>query len=225
MRQILTIGIVTVFGAGVAACGSDDGGSADGGGRPTVVVTTNILGDVVSSVVGDLAAVEVIMPLGADPHDFAPSARQAAAMEEADLLVINGAGFEEGMLGVIDSVTDSGTTVFAFADEVDLLEGGHDHAHDDEHGDEESHADEETHADEAGGFDPHLWTDPSRIIAGVTALSTALAALDGIDAASIEERTGDYLAELEALDGEIESLLAGVPDEQRILVTNHEVFG
>ena len=50
------------------------------------------------------------MPLGADPHDFAPSAKQAEAMENADLLVVNGAGFEEGMDGVIDSVVDGGTT-------------------------------------------------------------------------------------------------------------------
>ena len=37
------------------------------------------------------------MPIGADPHDFAPSTRQAEAMADADLLVVNGAGFEEGM--------------------------------------------------------------------------------------------------------------------------------
>ncbi|MEX1169761.1 MAG: zinc ABC transporter substrate-binding protein, partial [Chloroflexota bacterium] len=45
--------------------------------RPLVVASTSIVGDLVGSVVGDEARVEVLIPIGADPHDFAPSARQA----------------------------------------------------------------------------------------------------------------------------------------------------
>src|SRR5690606_11421671 len=51
-----------------AACGSDSS-SADGG-DATVVATTAVMGDVVENMVGDLATVEVLMPRGADPHDF-----------------------------------------------------------------------------------------------------------------------------------------------------------
>ena len=82
MRQILTLvlGGLVVLGA----CGED---SASGDDRPTIVVTTNILGDIVSEVVGDAASVEVVMPVGTDPHEFAPSARQAEAIAGADLLV------------------------------------------------------------------------------------------------------------------------------------------
>ena len=101
----------------MASCGGSD---AAGDTRPDIVVTTNILGDVVANVVGDLADVEVIMPPGADPHDFAPSARQAEAMADADLLVVNGAGFEHGMDGVLEQ---SDAPTFAFADHVDLLDG------------------------------------------------------------------------------------------------------
>ena len=238
--------------------------------RATIVVTTNILGDVVAAVVGDLADVEVIMPLGADPHDFAPSVKQAAAMEDADLLVVNGANFEEGMLGVIDSVADSGTPVFAFADAMTLLEGGaHDHGDDDhdhegettegdthdDHDDHDDHdhdgeksegdthdhdhegethddhdhdgekSEDETHDDhDHGGLDPHLWTDPARMIDGVNGLAAALAAVEAIDVAAIEAQAEAYVAELEALDAEIEASLGAIPAEDRVLVTNHEVF-
>jgi zinc/manganese transport system substrate-binding protein len=41
----------------------------------------------------------------------------------------------------------------------------------------------------------------------------------------VEERVVDYLAELESLHLEVEGLLAGIPAEDRVLVTNHEVFG
>ena len=231
MRQILTlVRLVTTVGTLVivgAACGADDDGAADdeaGADRPTIIVTTNVLGDVVSSVVGDLAEVEVIMPIGADPHDFEPSVRQAASMESADLLVINGAGFEAGMTGIIENVEASGTPVFAFADVVPLLDGDDDHAHDDhaddDHADDD-HADDD-HADDDS--DPHLWTDPARMAIGVAGLAAALADIDDIDTAALQEQADASVAELTALDAEIEEMLAVIPDEQRVLVTNHESF-
>src|SRR6056297_1573595 len=100
MRQILTLASAAALVLGGAACGTDDDTADDGQAAdtatadagsgsesaidvPDVVVTTTILGDVVAEVVGDLAEIEVIMPLGADPHDFAPSVRQAELMEQA----------------------------------------------------------------------------------------------------------------------------------------------
>jgi zinc/manganese transport system substrate-binding protein len=202
------------------ACGSESGAQSSAGEDvPTIVVTTNILGDVVRETVGDLGQVEVIMPLGSDPHDFAPSAQQAEAMENADLLVVNGAGFEEGMLDLIEGVEDSGVRVFAFADHVDLLDAG-------EAGDEhegEAHSEDE-HGDEEGGGDPHIWTDPSRMATAVDALGLELAGIDGIDAEALTPQVDAYVAQLTTLDSEIEDSLNVVPEDQRVLVTNHEVF-
>ena len=64
----------------LAGC-SDDNGS-DNADKPLIVVTTNILGDVVSNMVGDSFEVEVIMPPGSDPHDFQASAQQVSTMME-----------------------------------------------------------------------------------------------------------------------------------------------
>ena len=44
--------------------------------KPLIVVTTNILGDVVNKALGELFDVETIMPPGADPHVFQASAKQ-----------------------------------------------------------------------------------------------------------------------------------------------------
>ena len=220
MRQILTLVRVAAAGSLVlvgAACGNDDDGETA---TPavTIVVTTNVLGDVVSAVLGDLASVEVIMPVGADPHDFEASVRQAAAMEDADLLVVNGASFEEGMAGVIENVEASGTPVFAFADVVALLDSDDDHA-DDDHADDDDHGD-----DDHGDVDPHLWTDPARMAIGVEGLAAALTELDEIDAAALAEQADAYVSELTALDAEIEDMLAAIPDAQRVLITNHDSF-
>ena len=202
-----------------AAEGEADSSPSESGERPQIVVTTNILGDVVSAAVGDQADVEVIMPLGSDPHDFAPSARQAESMENADLLIVNGAGFEEGMLDIIANVSDSGTNVFSFAEQIDLLEFTGEHS-DDEHSDEEG----EEHSDEEGG-DPHIWTDPTRIITAVEALEPVVAGLAGVDSEALATSFDNYLAELASLDAAMEDTLAAVPEAQRVIVTNHEVFG
>lgn len=117
MRAVLTL-VATAVAA--TACGGDVGGGGGTGSDTTIVVTTSVLGDVVDQVVTDDAVdIEIVMPRGADPHEFAASARQAEAIAEADLVVANGAGFEHGLEATLES---AGRT-FAFADHVELLDG------------------------------------------------------------------------------------------------------
>ncbi len=204
-----------------AACGGSDGAAGGDGGGPDVVVTTSILGDVVENLVGDAAEVEVIMPPNADPHDFQASARQAAALREADLVVVNGAGFEAGLEDAIDGAVDDGATVFAAVDHVDTLPAT------DEPSDESGEGGEggDEHADDGEGVDPHFFTDPARMAAAAEALADALADnVPGLDDQAFRDRAGAYLDQLRALDAEAEATLAPVPAADRKLVTNHDVF-
>ena len=52
-----------------------------------------------------------------------------------------------------------------------------------------------------------------------------IANVEGIDAAIVTEAAEAYHADLEALDAEVAALVAGIPAENRVLITNHEVFG
>jgi len=229
----------------LAGCGSSDAddqaGEAagpEGSNRPSVVVTTSILGDVVTELVGDQADVTTIMPVGADPHDFQASAQEINRLLAADALIVNGAGFEEGLLDVIDSAEAEGVPIFEAIDPVATLEfgegsAGHegDHEDDDEHGDEggehsDEHDDEEgEHGHEHEGVDPHFFTDPARMADAVRGVATFLETeLDGLDEEALDEAVNAYLVELDALDSEIEELVSSIPAEQRVLVTNHEVF-
>ncbi|MDY7103236.1 MAG: metal ABC transporter substrate-binding protein [Actinomycetota bacterium] len=256
MRRV-RLGFLLAGAAGLmlAGCGGDDD-TADAGAagsaaedRPTVVVTTNILGDVVGAFAGDELEVVTIMPVGADPHTFQASAQQANQMREADALIVNGAGFEEGLLDVIDAATDDGVATFEAMSAVEAIEygeGGHDHAEDDHAEDdhaeddhaeddhaEDDHADEgEDHAegDEDGhdheGEDPHFFTDPARMARSVDAIAAFLIDnVDGVDGEALRASADDYVAELETLDEDVAEILSDIPDEQRVLVTNHEVFG
>lgn len=77
--------------ASASGCGDD---SDDG---VTVVATSTIAADIVRNVAGPDAEVEVLVPESASPHDYAASAKDRAALEEADLVVAWGAGLEGGL--------------------------------------------------------------------------------------------------------------------------------
>lgn len=185
--------------AGLAACGtaSDD--------RPLVVVSTNILGDVVEELVGDRAQVVTLMKPNADPHSFEISAQEAARLRTADLVVSNGLGLEEGLQQHLDGAADAGVESFVAGDAIEALPYAS--------------------GDAEGTADPHFWTDPGRMIAVVDAIEPRLVAIDGIDADAVARTVAAYREELTDLDAEMTAAFAGIPPERRALVTNHHVFG
>jgi len=191
--------VVTVLAVVGVAFGASGCTAAPGQDRPLVAVTTNILGDVVSEVVGDAAEVMVLMPAGADPHSFEVSAQEAARLRTADLVVENGLGLEEGVSRHVRAAADDGVPVFTAGDAVDALEW--------------------TTEDDSGP-DPHIWTDPARMVDVVEALDDDLRDV-GVRATG----TADYLDALHALDGEMEQAFGALSPGQRALVTNHHVFG
>ena len=63
------------------------------------------------------------------------------------------------------------------------------------------------------------------MVSAVEAFGVELSELEGIDAAAAETQVQAYVDELLALDAAMEETLSVVPAENRVLVTNHEVFG
>ena len=84
-----------------------------------IVATTTILGDIARNVVGDKADVEVLMPVGVNPHDFQPSSQQVAAIQRADLVVANGLGLEAGLHDVLEAAESDGVLVWEVAPDLD----------------------------------------------------------------------------------------------------------
>ena len=196
LRQVAAAVAAAGVLAGLAGC------AAPGSDRPSVYVTTNILGDVVSEIAGDHLDVVTLMAPGADPHSFELSAQQAAGMRAADLVVANGLGLEEGLAQHVEAAADEGVDVLLAGDHVEVLE----------------------YADGAGP-DPHFWTDPAQMLLVVDALTPVLAELAGGGAADVRAAADAYRTELTALEDEMATSLGAVPAEHRALVTNHHVFG
>ena len=224
MKKILfsVTALFAVVSLVAAGCSDDnDNENVSSADKPSIVVTTNILGDVVSNMVGDSFNVEVIMPPGSDPHDFQASAQQVEKMMSADLLIVNGANFEEGMLSVIESAEADGVMVFEAISVVSQLEGSDDHGHDDHEG-HDDHDDHEGH--DHGGIDPHFFTDPARMAVVVEELSEFLVAnFPNVDQGFVST-ANDYAQELIDLDEEVNEILSEIPQEGKVLVTNHAVF-
>jgi zinc/manganese transport system substrate-binding protein len=186
------------------------------GGSGSVVVTTEVLGSIVGQLVGDQGEVSVIMPSGANPHSYEPSARDAERMLAADVLVSNGLDLEEALLPVLETAEAEGVTWFRAADHITVRALEQDGA-DDEADHEEADHDEQDH----GLEDPHIWTDPLLMRDVVVALEPLLLEA-GLD---VSANTEALTADLEALDADVASILADVPEPDRKLVTGHRSLG
>ncbi len=198
-RLLAALGAAAILLAGTSACTPGDEG-------PRVVVTTNILGDVVQRLVGDQAAVTVLMKPNADPHSFAISAREANAMRTADLVVANGLGLEEGVLQHVEAARAEGVATVEVGARIEPMEY--------------------RDGDAAGLPDPHFWTDPARVVTAVRLLTDEVVAhVDGVDVPAVRARAEAYIQEISDLDADLAARFARVPAERRVLVTNHHVFG
>ncbi len=196
-----------------------------------IVATYSILGDLVRNIAGENVELVTLVGPGGDAHVYEPAPRDSVALAEADLLVENGLEFEEWLDALYSASGSQATRVVASSTIASLLEGeGHSDEHADEAHADEAHADEahadEAHADEAHGeYDPHVWHDPTNVMAMVEVIRDALMAADPTNAALYTANAEAYMAELTELDGFIEAQVAELPAERRKLVTTHDTFG
>jgi ABC-type Zn uptake system ZnuABC Zn-binding protein ZnuA len=169
------------------------------------VVTTGVLGDLVRNVGGEGVQVSVLVPPGTDLHSFQSSPKDSATIREARLIVLNGAGLDHFLEGIIDGAKRRDAVVIEASEGLAPrpLPGGEEH--------------------EEG--DPHFWQNPLHAIAYVENIRDGLAQTDPARAEQYRRNAEAYIARLRDLDREIEATLKSVPPERRHLVTFHDAFG
>lgn len=112
-------------------------------GEPHIIASHSILSDVVAQVVGDVTQVIVVMPVGADPHSFQVTPTDLTAVATADIVFVNGAFFEEGLLEAIENAgTDMKIIEVSSCVEI-IPVGASEHAHDE--GDDHEHDEDGDH--------------------------------------------------------------------------------
>jgi zinc/manganese transport system substrate-binding protein len=237
MTKLAALSLVVASSMVLAGCAADESTSDDGASSapevssevrgPSVVTTTTMLGsvarDILVCALGNDSSLTVLMPIGADPHDFQASSEQVALMTSADLVVTNGLSLEEGISAVLESLSADGVPILELADELDPLpfaEKSTDdgHGHNDDHSADESSEDDHGHGD----FDPHFWLDMERMAKASEIIGQELSSATG-DGVYLE--CGDSVAsDIRHSEADIIATLAVVPEENRVLVTDHDAF-
>ena len=203
----------------VAGCGSTDdtGGSGVETATDQIVATTSIWADIVSGVTcrGDLGIeVTSLIPPRSDPHGYEPSLRDRELLDDAALVVANGASLETGADALLDDLDGARVVEVAELPGLELRDATS--SEEDDHGEED---------DDHGDIDPHLWLDPSLVADAIGPIADRMIATTGTDATAIEGCVDAYRSELLTLDDEIADRMDAVPAARRVLVTNHDAYG
>jgi zinc/manganese transport system substrate-binding protein len=164
-----------------------------------VIASFSILADMARQLVP--AGVEVTPLVGpdSDAHVYEPSPADGRRLARADLVLINGLGFEGWIERMIQVSGYRGTVVVAT----------------------QTVQPRQT----AGGTDPHAWQDLALARRCVSHLGSALAQRWPAQKDEIAQNTERYLARIDALDRQVRAWLGEVPRSQRRVITSHDAFG
>ncbi|MBI5933946.1 MAG: zinc ABC transporter substrate-binding protein [Chloroflexi bacterium] len=173
----------------------------EAGGGLRVLATTTFLADMTRNVVGDRAQVESILPVGADPHAYQVTPTDVAKVSESDVLIQNGLEYEHFLETILENA-DGERIVITATDGLTPRE-----------------------ADEHGAGDPHMWLDPTLVIAYVENIRAGMIQADPAGEATYRANADAYIAQLKDLDAWIRAQVESIPAERRLLVTNHESLG
>ncbi|GJD57179.1 metal ABC transporter substrate-binding protein [Methylobacterium dankookense] len=183
------------------------------------VATFSILADLVRQVGGPHVSVTSLVAPGADAHGFSPAPADSRALAQAQVIVVNGLGFEGWIDRLIRASGAKAPVVVASAG-VRTIAGNPEHDHD--HGEKDGHAHGAEHASE---IDPHAWQSVANVKTYIANIRDGLAKADPAHAEDYARNATAYTAALDRLEGEIRQTIAAIPTEHRRIITTHDSFG
>ena len=164
-----------------------------------VVTTFTILGDMVRNVGREHVALTTLVGPNADAHVYEPTPADARALAQADLVVVNGLGFEGWIDRLVKASGYKGPVVVASEGVAPLTVEGN-------------------------RPDPHAWQDLANGRLDVANIARALVAADPAHAEDYRRRAEAYDRELAALDRDIRGRLDAFPADRRKVITSHDAF-
>ena len=195
--------------------------------RKKIVVSFSILEDIVSVIGGKRVHVTSLVRRNMDSHMFQPTPRQAKIVASADLVIMNGLGFEGWMERLVKASGYKGKTIVA-TDNIPKLKFEDDHDdHDDhkkdDHGHKKDHDDHHGHGH--GEWDPHVWLSVPKMKIYVTNVAEAMSRMDPSSKTYYMKNLKKYISDLNNLDKFIRRSINSIPKKDRVVITSHEAFG
>ncbi len=203
---------------------------------PVVVTDIPPVHSLTAQVMGDLGEPVLLLEQGGNAHSYQMKPSQAAALQDAGLVVWIGPEMTPWLDRALGSVpadasrltllTAEGTETIAYVEK-----GAHDHAEGEEHAHEDdAHAEEAGHDHAEGeeghaheGTDPHAWLDPHNAGAWLGLIAAELSRLDPENAAVYAANADKAKAGIEALEAELAETLA--PVKGKPFVVFHDAYG
>lgn len=164
----------------------------------------------------DKIQLKMMVPPGAEPHDWEPTAKLMAELEQADVFIYNGVEMEPWVPKVLGAIGNKNMLVVDASKGISLLlyeEHGH------EHEDEEQQEDDHEH----GLYDPHIWLDPLKAIQQAENIKNSFIEADSNNKDFYEANFKEFREKLELLD---QSYREGLKNRKRDeIVVAHGAFG
>ena len=208
MLVAVTLAIILASNTGVALSSSSSSnntiGAAPGANnnntsKVKVVASFFPIYEFVKKVGGDKVDASVLIPVGAEPHDFDPTIQQIQNTQSAAAIVYNGAGMEATWINKVNPKfaidTSKGLNLF-------------------------STKDPEIHA----STDPHIWLDPILAIHQVENIRDGLVKVDPKNTAYYRNNAQNFIGQLKSLDTAIRGNLSSSNCAKRDFIAFHNAF-
>lgn len=185
---VRVIAVVSTVAVALAGCGSHSRPSSGSSTKVNVVAAENFWGDIAKQIGGDHVNVtSVITDPNADPHLYESDARTAAAVSDAQLVIVNGLGYDDFMGKMLSASPNPDRKVLTAADVMQIS---------------------------GTNANPHIWYDIAKVPQVGSAIAAQLGALDPADARIFTGNAkafSDSLAAINAAIANIRTKYAGAP--------------
>ena len=177
-------------------------------GKLKVIASFYTMYDFAKKIGGDKVEVTDMVPAGTEPHDWEPSTKDLIEMEKSDVFIYNGAGMEQWVDDVLESLDTEELTTVKASKGIKLLknEGAHEHDH-----------------AQSSENDPHVWLDQENAKKEMKNIKDALIKADPKNGSYYEANYKKYAKECDELNTLYKEELSKLKKKE--LVVAHEAFG
>ena len=193
----------------IVGCGGEKQSVSD---KLQVAASFYPMAEFARNVAGDKAEVFVLVPDGAEAHDWEPSPSDLSRLGKAQVFVYNGV-VEPWAKQALTALSER--KILAVQTGLGLYERAG-----------ETHEEEHHHHDHGcahGKQDPHVWISPKKAIKQVERIAAVLCEADAKNAKYYQDNSAKYVEQLKALDIQLTNLAKNAP--RKVFVTAHAAFG
>lgn len=201
---IVFLGLVASL---LVACSSQKASN----GKLNIVTTFYPVYEFTKQVAGDEANVQLLIGAGTEVHDYEPSAKAVATIQDADTFVYENENMETWVPSLLKTLDTKKVNVVKATGDMLLLPGS-------EEEEEHDHSGEDHHHE----YDPHVWLSPQRAITLVENIRDSLSKDYPDKKETFEKNAKAYIEKLQALDKEYTDSLKNA--KQKDFVTQHAAF-